>query len=346
MRDTRDRHSKGVVFCAAARLALGNFQRVTNVATALAERRAEIPRRLLTNSARGAELGRQTGVFGEVAVADRTAMAAALEHAPPGVVVASTMAVPGLERVDAPLCLILREVTPSKLAGFRLSNGRPWDLVVVPNPATEWMPDAEAVGAKRVEAVGWIYRRPSPAIATNGLDDTAAAPSARPLVLVTAGGGSGDDEHDALTEEIARLLADLRKSSNVPLEIVHARGPNARPEWTIPGADRTIEPGPALHNLFGRADLVISTAGYNSVLELACTDVPVLLMPIGRYSDDQHKRARQWGPRLGFCHEADHPERAVRWMTGVVEARQRRPRVDLAASGAGACAALIERLLA
>jgi UDP:flavonoid glycosyltransferase YjiC (YdhE family) len=235
---------------------------------------------------------------------------------------------------------------PAKLAGFRLPNSRLWDIVIVPNPAADWMPDPDIVGASRVEAVGWIYRRPSDPAPALPAGTGAADSRARPLVLVTSGGGSGDDEHDSLTREIALLLARLRQSSRVPIDVVHTRGPNARSEWSIPGADRVVEPGPALHNLFEEADLVISTAGYNSVLELACSDVPVLLMPIGRYSDDQHKRARQWGPRLGLCYEPDDRERAVQWMAAVTEERRRRPRVDLPASGAGACAALIERLLA
>jgi hypothetical protein len=338
--------SDGIAFCAAAKLALGNFQRITNVARAFAERSPGITRRLLTNSARGAELARQAGVYGDVAVADRTRMAADLLQIRPRAVVVSTMAVPDLDRVDAPLCLILREVTSPKLAGFRLANGRPWDLVIVPNPASEWMPDPETIGASRIEAVGWIYRRPAESPTPGPAESDAARLSAKPLVLITSGGGSGDDEHDALTSEIAALLARLREVSRVPIHAVHARGPNARPAWSIPGVDETIEPGPALHNRFAQADLVISTVGYNSVLELACTDVPVLLMPIGRYSDDQHKRAKQWGPRLGFCYEPASSEQAIEWMASITETRRRRPRVELAASGAGACAALIEGLLA
>lgn len=332
-----------LAFCAASKLALGNFQRVTNIAAALAERRPDIPLALLTNSGRGADWARRTALYHDVSVADRRTMAARLRQDPPGAVAVSTMAVPDLEAVDAPLCLILREVMPAKLAGFRLGKGRQWDLVIVPNPAGEWLPDAETVGAKRTEAVGWIYRLP--AHATRAASDGAAPRSDRPLVLVTSGGGSGDDEHDPLTAEIAHLLGRLRHASGADLEIVHARGPNARPGWSIPGADRTIEPGPALHDLFAEADLVVSTAGYNSVLELACTDVPVLLLPIGRYSDDQHKRARQWGPRLGLCHDPERREDTIRWMAGILDVRRRRPAVDLGPSGAGACAALLEGLL-
>ena len=126
---------------------------------------------------------------------------------------------------------------------------------------------------------------------------------------------------------------------------MHAVGPNARRGWSIPAVDETIEPGPTLHNLFTQADLIISTAGYNSVLELACTDVPVLFMPIGRYSDDQYKRARQWGPRVGLCYDRADRDRAIEWMADVTDQRLRRAPVDLGPSGAPACAALIEALL-
>jgi predicted glycosyltransferase len=277
-------------------------------------------------------------------VADRADITAELNHAPPRAVVISTMAVPDVQTVDAPLCLILREVLPSKLAGFRLANGRLWDLVIVPNPADEWMPDLHVIGARRVEPVGWIYRRPG--TPTSQLFAPADGSTRTPHVLVTSGGGSGDDEHAELTEALSELIARLRRASPSPIDVVHVRGPNSRAGWSIPGADRTIEPGSTLHNMFGRADLVVSTAGYNSVLELACTDVPVLLLPIGRYSDDQHKRARLWGPRLGLCYDTAQPNAAVEWMTGVLERRSRRPPVDLGASGAGACAALIESVLA
>ena len=344
--DLDDRSGKSVAFCAASRLALGNLQRATNVAAALAERRPEIALRLLTNSARGAEWATQSAIFREVAVADRTAMSASLERMKPAAVVVGAFVVPDLETIDAPLCLILREVIPAKLAGFRLKGGRPWDLVIAPNPAADWVPDPDVVAARRFEAVGWIYRRPDPSRPGNTAGNGRFTPvSGRATVLVASGGGSGDDEHDALTEEIAGLIAGLRRSAVTPLSVVQARGPNAQQGWSIPGVDETIEPGPELHNLFARADLVISTAGYNSVLEIACTDVPALLVPIGRYSDDQYKRAQEWGPRVGRCYEPGDREQAIQWMVGVVDGRSRRTPYDPGPSGASACAALIEELL-
>jgi hypothetical protein len=334
---------ESVFFLAASKLALGNFQRVTNVAAALRISRPDLPLSLMTNSERGADWARTTRVYEEVIVDDRSRAAARLRDSVPRAVVVSTMVVPAIETVAAPLCLILREVLPAKVDGFRLPNGRLWDMVVVPNPAHEWLPDADVLGARRVEAVGWIYRTPAPPPrAQGGLEP---ATDRRPQVLVTAGGGSGDDEHDALTSEIARLIARLRVRSAVGFDVVHARGPNARPGWTIPGVDRTLEPGPDLHNQFARADLIISTAGYNSVLELACTDVPVLLTPIGRYSDDQYKRARDWGVRLGLCHDANAIDRSVDWAADILDRRIRRSPVDLGPSGAAACAALIAGLV-
>ncbi len=91
------------------------------------------------------------------------------------------------------------------------------------------------------------------------------------------------------------------------------------------GVDEILKPGPELHNLFSKVDLVISAAGYNTVLELACTDVPVLLVPVPRYTDDQEKRARLWGKGLGMCYFPDQKEISVQWMTEVLEKRSRRP---------------------
>jgi hypothetical protein len=335
-----------VAFVASAKSALGKLQRVTNVAAAMRARRPPVSVDLVTNSALGAEWARRSALYRDIAFVDGGEMAACLSLRKPGAVVVGSIVVPGLEHVDTPLCLILREVIPSELARFRLPGGRRWDLVIVPNPADEWLPDPDLVPAKRLEAVGWIYRRP---VASPRGNPSPPGGDRQPVpqrtVLVSSGGGSADRERAALTEEIARLLDGLRESAGAPLRILQARGPFVRRAWMIPGVDEVIEPGVDLHNLFSEVDLVISTAGYNSVLELACTDVPVLLVPIGRYSDDQYKRAKQWGERVGMRYDPRSPERAVQWMASVVDGRLRRAPFDPGPSGAVASAELIEELL-
>ena len=332
-----------IAFAASAKSALGQLQRVTNVAAAVHARHPGIPVDLVTTSPLGADWARRSPVYRDVTVMDTRAMAERLSLMSPGAVVVGSMAVPGLEKVDAPLCLILREVIASELQRFRLAGGRPWDLVVVPNPTDGWLPDSHVISARRLEAVGWIYRRPGGP--ESGHPRPADVSARKPTVLVTSGGGTADHERGVLTETLARLIESLRRSARTPFSTVQARGPFVRDAWMIPGVDEVIEPGIDLHHLFSRVDLVISTAGYNSVLELACTDVPTLLVPIGRYTDDQYKRAGQWGPRIGRCYEPQRHDSAVEWLASVLDGRQRRPPVDLGESGAFAAATLIEELV-
>lgn len=94
-----------------------------------------------------------------------------------------------------------------------------------------------------------------------------------------------------------------------------------------------MDPGGALNELFLDADAVISTAGYNSVLELATTDTPALLVPIPRSIDDQEARARSWAAALGAWLNADSPGEAAEWLRRTLIERQRRLPVDLGPSG-------------
>lgn len=159
-----------------------------------------------------------------------------------------------------------------------------------------------------------------------------------------SGGGGNDLTARVFRDQVGRLLAALRGELGAPLEVVQALGPRAPDEAAITGSDAVWRPGPDLHEAFARADRVISTVGYNAVLELAGTDVPVLLVPIARTYDDQAKRARLWQDRLGLCHRATEPERSVRWMCAMLAERRRRRPVDLGPSGATRCASLLAEL--
>ncbi len=64
---------------------------------------------------------------------------------------------------------------------------------------------------------------------------------------------------------------------------------------------------------FTAADAVISSAGYNSVLELASVAKPAMLIAISRSIDDQQARAKLWGPRLGHCFDGNI-EGAAQWL--------------------------------
>lgn len=327
-----------VIFCATAKTGLGHLRRSTNIAAALHERNRDLPLTLCSNApVAGLAVG-EAAYFSNTVVQPRAEMAAWLaDGGGDGPVVVDTAVLPGLHRVARPLCLVLRATVADKVTRFALEDGRTWDLVCVPNPASRWLPDGALLPARRIEAVGWIYRRP---------EATAQERAGTPRLLVAAGGGGGADAGSAFGAAVDALVAKVRAALPGPLDVILASGPRADGDAAITGADRVLDADPDLHQAFAGADLVISTAGYNSVLELACTDVPVLFVPIARTYDDQAARARYWAPRLGLCHEPSDPGRSAAWMTEVLRSRRRRAPADPGPSGAAACAGLIEGLMA
>ena len=343
--DTGSIMDRTITFCATGRTGLGHLRRVTNVAWALRARRPRIPIALLTNGWPNGLSDEEIALYSRIEMAPRPAMAERHLSKDAGPVVVDTAVLPKLHTVDAPLCLILRETVPGKLRLFRLEGGRPWDLVILPHPAGEWTLDADLVPARRIEAVGWIYRRPARRkVEETDEDGRNGVFAGRPTLLIASGGGG--QAADAFRNEVGRLIGQLRAMVRKPVTVIQAVGPHAPKAWRIPGIDAVIRPGARLHDVFVRADLIVSTAGYNAVLELACTDVPTLLVPRARTFDDQEKRARQWGKRIGFCHTPSNPRRSVRWMAEILDGGVRRPPVKLGPSGALACATLIEGLLA
>jgi predicted glycosyltransferase len=333
---------RAIAFCATGKTGLGHLRRIANIARAVREQDAARPIDLLTNAAVEMLPPEETALFRRIEVMPRQNMANRLLAADRGPVVVDTAVLPGLHAVAGPLCLVLRETVPERLGAFELGDGRFWDLIILPQPASERRPDPDLVPARQVEAVGHIYRKPRARHdRRDGVSQPATGP---PKVLIASGGGGSGPTAFAFAEEVGRLLVSLREAARAPLQIVQALGPRLPDTAGIPGVDAICRPGADLHEAFARADLVISTVGYNSVLELACTDVPVLLVPIARTYDDQGKRARVWQERLGFCHQPEEPERSVRWMSAVLAARYRRRPVDLGPSGAARCAALIMEL--
>ena len=233
-----------------------------------------------------------------------------------------TAVLPGLERTDGKLCLLLRETVTSRLAEFNLTGGRKWDLILVPNPGEYWLPSAQVLAAERIEAVGWIYRNA-------GL--RATRPAARGAtgpkrVLIASGGGGNTDTATYLARECGQIVSELRQAYSGSVHCVQALGPRSTNECMVTQCDEFINPSPRLNELFGEFDLVISTAGYNSVLELAQTTRPVILVPVARSYDDQTERARQWSARLGHAHLAGMARETTRWAADVLSSDHvRRP---------------------
>ena len=333
----------GIAFCVSCRIALGKLRRVTNIAGALKNQQPNVTLTLLANSGPKGVLQslkkEEAALFDHIEYAVATEMTDRLQSMNVDVVVVDTMSPRNLHQVDASLCLILREVLPDELGKFRLKQDRPWDLMILPHPQGHWMPDHDVIRAGRIEAVGWIYRKPDAVP-----EEQKKSENEQPMILITTGGGSGEDRGNDIRSDIAYLIASVRQKLPIPVKVVEVVGPRDWKNKSITGVDETLRPGPELHNVLSKANLVISAAGYNTVLELACTDVPVLLVPVPRYTDDQEKRAQLWGERLGMRYAPNQKELSVLWMAKILETRPRRPVVDIGPSGADRAAALILEL--
>jgi predicted glycosyltransferase len=328
-----------IVFCATGKSGLGHLRRITNVVTALQKLRPGLGVKLLSNAPLAGLAESERSAFQSFESSDRAAMAGTIALSPGIPVVLDTIVVPGLERIQSPLCLILRETPPEKLKDFILPNGRTWDLVCVPNPADHWLPSCADIGAKRVEATGWIVRKPDttrPVLSVAGK---------RRRVLVASGGGGNAETAELFKHTADAIIKRAREEFGADFHAAQALGPRVSENGLLDEAQEYVNAGSHLNTLFAQYDAVISTVGYNSVLELAALDVPVLLVPIGRTFDDQALRARTWASKLGAAHDDGATEDSARWLADTLLAGKRRAPVNLGADGAEVCAKLILELL-
>lgn len=333
-RDNLKSSPNAIWFCATGRTGFGHLRRCTVIARAVRQLAPDRSIGLLTNAApAGLEMiGRAT--FDEIEVLDRADMAARLACRGEGPVVVDTAVLPGLADLRRPVALILRETPQDRVARFHLGSGRPWDLVLVPNPAEHWIPDLDDGFARAILPVGWIYREPP---------RPRRPRRAMPRVLVATGGGGTPEASVGLKAEIDAVLRLARRISARPFSVTQAIAPLAAPEARLDEADETVAPGGALDREFALADAVISTAGYNSVLELALTEAPTLLVAIPRNIDDQRARARLWGQRLGAWHDPAERRASAAWLAACIEEGRSRAPWDLGPSG---CTAAARHILA
>ena len=313
----------GICFFATSKSGLGHLRRSATIARCLRKLAPFRSVHLISNAKPEGLTDADLQAFDTVQILDRDRMAEGARRTGAGILVLDTVMVPGIAQLGLPLALVLRETPDVQLRRFELDGGRPWDLVVIANPADHWMPEAPALQALTLAPAGWIYR---PTGRRQGAGDGITR------VLVATGGGGTEETARALYAQIDAVLARVRRAAP-RFEVVQAIGPRAQGFGQLAQADRSLDPGGALNDLFREADIVISTAGYNSVLELATTDTPTLLVPIPRSIDDQVARARDWAPRLGMWLDAAAPETASDWLTGEIIARRRRAPVELGPSG-------------
>jgi len=166
--------------------------------------------------------------------------------------------------------------------------------------------------ARKTDFVGYVCEDPAPAVQehVNGKDP-------RPLVTVTVGGGDGGAE--SVIVPFLEALGRFRQRLNVRAEVL--TGPFVPPETAarlealvgdLPVTLTSFLPSTA--ELVRRSDLVISTAGYNTVSDLLVHGRRGLLIPRVLHRQEQLVRARRLA-ELGLvrCLGPDEvsPERLV-----------------------------------
>ena len=321
----------GISFLATGRSGLGHLRRVATIAKAVKRRSPNSVLQLVTNAHPDSLPREDFAVFSDVIVAERIDMAEALNSLNSGTAVLDTISVPHIETCQQRLMLILRETPGHQLHHFSLPSPRCWDNVLIPNPAAHWWPELPEHFSDNVNAVGWIYRQ-----AGHRRSDEHSAG-----IVVATGGGGKPETQQVLYSIVDSLLREIRKRTNTSFKVRQAIGPRAKQGGCLSEADEIFDPGPELHRVFQQADLVISTAGYNSVLELATTDTPALLVAIARTYDNQARRAEQWGSLLGCCLMERNTKQASDWLIQHIETPRRRQPVDLGSSGEETAAKLI-----
>ena len=314
--------ANAIVFFATSKSGLGHLRRSATIARAL--RRAAPGRslRLVTNAAPQGLDPEDLSAFDTITVADRAAMPAAVGPGP-FTAVLDTMNLPALEESAASRILVLRETPDTQLARFQPAH-RPWTRVLIANPADHWLPELPKGSSQDLVSVGWIYRK--------AVMSAPAARSRPQLLIATGGGGTARTSAD-LYDQIGNIMARLRQLCPIPFDAVQAIGPRAKDFGQVPGIDHIIDPGGGLNRLFHNADAVISTAGYNSVLELATTSTPTHLIAIPRSIDDQEARIRLWSRRLSLPQGIDDDGKNADRLALALHQRLRRPPVALGPSG-------------
>ncbi|MGE3171350.1 MAG: response regulator [Planctomycetota bacterium] len=163
-----------------------------------------------------------------------------------------------------------------------------------------------------------------------------AVPSSRPLVLVTIGGGDGGGE--TVIEPFLQMMQQFGDRLDFDAEVL--TGPFVDPEVEqrlremaedLPVRLRNFVPSTAA--LMRRADLVIATAGYNTVTDVLSLARRAVLIPRVLYRQEQWIRAQRLA-ELGLV-TCLHPESVTPagLFAAVQEALQQEPLVQARARG-------------
>lgn len=131
------------------------------------------------------------------------------------------------------------------------------------------------------------------------------------MVIVTGGGGGHARTVEFYNLVLLSLETIMKKRED--LYVLLVTGPLFR-DWdrlSLPVRVHVSPFEPELDDLFSRAALVISQAGYNTMLELSASGVPTICLPQPRALDDQFERAEVFSrenDNVKFCREATSGE--------------------------------------
>jgi len=158
-------------------------------------------------------------------------------------------------------------------------------LLIVPHSATTFSLPAHLL--TKTVYVGDVIR-PTVAVVSKS---TRTIGAGKRLVIITGGGGGHPRTVDFYNLALRSLHPILRRRND--LYVLLVAGPLFH-EWNrlLLSARIHVSPfEPELDSLFSQAALVISQAGYNSMVELSALGVPTICMPQPRALDDQFERA-------------------------------------------------------
>lgn len=251
------KETANIIFMATSRSGLGHIRRTASVAIALKARRPDLSIALFTNAEIAGLPESDLAAFDRTVLAERAQMAELANALQPHVIVADTMAPEGISRSPAARVIILREMPQDRLQRLALPDGASWDLVLVPNPQSHWMPELGDEFARSISATGWIYRKAQRQI---------LKPRKTPLLLIATGGGGTAETASAVARDASRIVTLCKTICPRVFEVVQALGPRTPENATVCGVDRVIDPGGDLNQYFADADAVIRTADDNSAL--------------------------------------------------------------------------------
>ena len=329
-----------VSFCVTSKSGLGHLARIHHIAHAMRNDADFGTLSLVSNAEFPDDIfhGRQKGLdlFNEVRISEKCHFTSTLTELRSHVVVIDTAVVPMMDQITVPKVLVMRETRKERLPLFAQTPEKGWDLIIVPNPPDHWSPDRRLLPAHSIQHVGWIY------------DDSAVTPEChkgdvQTKILLCAGGG-GNSEWLEWEPRLRQLINNVSMELEYKLHVTQLLGPRASTSARFDWCDEAISSIADLASRIEHYDLIITAAGYNTVLELARCTSPALLIALNRTYDDQHSRAEQWAIKLGYLFDPEDIPGATAWCAEVLDGRGRRDRVQLGASGATSAAALIRQV--